>query len=137
MKYILTAIILLTMTTEAKTEDVNSSNHYGLVHLSASDQHLCKSYKEHKDGLSTNDWMRIESILPLKTRLSWEPVNSDYDNTPHMTKDQLIELLGNPTIDATNQLVYVMGWTNGTQHSILLRIEDGRVYRSGYRIMNP
>jgi hypothetical protein len=113
------------------------TNTFDKAQLSTEQRSLCDRFKTSRESMSTNEWMAVERILPGQIVISEDNIRNRYSNTPEIYRDQLVDLLGGPTRETTNQMIYVCGWTNGEQHSIMLRIESGRVYRSAYRIMNP
>jgi hypothetical protein len=111
------------------------TNRFPKASLTLSDQVLCDRFKANDATLTTNDWQRLHAILP---RVSSTPNEAgDLNSEPLMTKEQVIDLLGVPTQDRTNTLVYTLGWTNGIVHALWIGMKDGHVHRAMYLKVDP
>ena len=107
------------------------------TYLSTEQQSLCDRFRTNRAAMTTNEWIAVQDMLPWQLEISEDNVRKLLTVGPTISRDGIIELLGVPTQETTNQLIYVCGWANGERHSIIMRIESGNVYRSAYRITNP
>ena len=113
------------------------TNMFNKNELSSEQRSLCDRFKTYRESMSTSEWMTVEGILPWQLEISEDNIRKTMTIGPEILRGQLIDLLGNPTHETSEQLIYVCGWTNGALHSIIIRVESGKVFRSEYRIKNP
>jgi hypothetical protein len=116
----------------ASAQSPPSTNRFSRASLALSEQALCDRFKTKDVTLRAKDWQRLHAVLLRLSNTSVDP-----DAELMMTREQVIGLLGAPTQDGTNSLMYMLGWTNGMAHALWLGLKGGCLSRAGYLKVCP